>query len=77
MYNTNLLYYFYFRNTVENKSNIKKLEEIKQIINASKLLLTYGIRYPLKVLIDNLTNSAFFRKVMVSICEYTSMWAIL
>ncbi|XP_026806626.1 neuroblastoma-amplified sequence-like [Rhopalosiphum maidis] len=61
------------KNTVENKSNIKKLEEIKQIINASKLLLTYGIRYPLKVLIDNLTNSAFFRKVMVSICEYTSI----
>ncbi|KAF0758392.1 neuroblastoma-amplified sequence-like, partial [Aphis craccivora] len=61
------------KNTVENKSNIIKLEETRQIINASKLLLTYGIRYPLKVLIDNLTNSVFFRKVMISICEYTSM----
>ncbi|CAH1737258.1 unnamed protein product [Aphis gossypii] len=61
------------KNTVENKSNIKKLEETRQIINASKLLLTYGIRYPLKVLIDNLTNSVFFRKVMISICEYTSI----
>jgi len=67
------IYYLYFRNTVENRSNIKKLEDIKQIINASKLLLTYGIRYPLKVLIDNLTNIVFFRKVMISICEYTSM----
>lgn len=53
--------------------SIKQLEEIKQITNASKLLLTYGIRYPLKVLIDNLTDNDFFRDVMISICDYTSL----
>ncbi|VVC25640.1 WD40/YVTN repeat-like-containing domain,WD40-repeat-containing domain,Neuroblastoma-amplified sequence [Cinara cedri] len=57
----------------ENKTTIKQLEEIKPIINASKLLLAYGIRYPLKVLIDNLTDNVFFRNVMISICEYTSI----
>ncbi|KAL5242667.1 hypothetical protein ACI65C_010077 [Semiaphis heraclei] len=61
------------KNTGENRSYIKQLENTKQIINASKLLQTYGIRYTLKVLNDNLTNIVFFRKVMVSICEYTSI----
>lgn len=46
---------------------------MKQIINASKLLLNYGIRYPLKELINNLTDCDFFRKVMVLMCDYTSM----
>lgn len=68
-----LIYYFHFRNTVENRPSIQKLEDTKQIINASKLLLTYGIRYPLKVLIDNLNDCLFFRNIMLSICEYTSM----
>lgn len=68
-----LMCYFYFRNTVENRPSIQKLEDTKQIINASKLLLTYGIRYSLKVLIDNLNDCLFFRNIMVSICEYTSM----
>lgn len=66
-------YNFNFSYTTENRTCIEQLEDIKQIINASKLLLCYGIRYPLKMLIDNLTNIVFFRKVMVSICEYTSM----
>jgi len=69
-----LIYYSCFRNTAENQPNIKILEDTKQIIKASKLLLTYGIRYPLKVLVDNLTDSVFFRKVIVSVCEYTSMY---
>lgn len=67
------MYCFKIRNTVENRPSIKKLEDTKQVINASKLLLTYGIRYPLKVLIGNLTDSDFFQKVIVSVCEYTSM----
>uniref|UniRef100_A0A2S2QXA3 Neuroblastoma-amplified sequence n=1 Tax=Sipha flava TaxID=143950 RepID=A0A2S2QXA3_9HEMI len=50
------------KNNVENKPCIKKLEDMKQIINASKLLLNYGIRYPLKDLINNLTDSGFFPK---------------
>lgn len=70
------MFFFNFRNTVENKPSIQKLEDMKQIINASKLLLSYGIRYPLKDLINNLTDCEFFRKVMVSMCEYTSMWAV-
>lgn len=67
------MYIIFFRNTIENQLCIKKLEDIKQIINASRLLMTYGIRYPLKELTDNLADSVFFRKVMISICEYTSM----
>jgi len=67
-----LIYYFHLRNTAENKPSIKILNDTKQIIKASKLLLTYGIRYPLKVLVDNLTDSTFCRKVMQSVCKYTS-----
>ncbi|XP_050419826.1 NBAS subunit of NRZ tethering complex-like [Adelges cooleyi] len=61
------------KNTTNNKPHMDKLNDTKQIINASKLLLTYGINYSLKKLLDNISDPNFYRSVMISVCDYTSI----